>query len=225
VQNSPTADLLFTPLNHFCKDSSFEFMLFAEGPVDSNHPPAADIAQLFEGRLTLFDKDMSAALQVAKFREAKLHALITVAGWTYGHLAEVLAALGSCPHPIPVINWLGWSGGLMYMPEAVHYTIAGQLALSTRQRLERGDKRERIAQLSCYQPYQGHPSHRCTDRTLTRKDFNLPSCEESFIYCFDGTTNRIDKEVLFCWLRIVFRVHGSVLLLLHKPIYMRARIM
>jgi len=200
-------------------------MLFAEGPVDSNHPPAADIAQLFEGRLTLLDKDMSAALQVAKFREAKLHALITVAGWTYGHLAEVLAALGSGPHPIPVINWLGWSGGLMYMPEAVHYTIAGQLALSTRQRLERGDKRERIAQLSCYQPYQGHPSHRCTDRALTRKDFNLPSCEESFIYCFDGTTNRIDKEVLFCWLRIVFRVHGSVLLLLHKPIYMRARIM
>ena len=113
----------------------------------------------------------------------------------------------------------------MYMPEAVHYAIAAQLALSPRQRSERGDMRERIAQLSCYQPYQGHPSHRCTDRALTRKDFNLPSSEESFIYCFDATTNRIDKNVLFSWLRIVFRVHGSVLLLLHKPMYMRSRIM
>jgi hypothetical protein len=84
--------------------AAFELFLFANGQVDADHPPAADIGKLFEGRLTLFETGMSAAEKCVKFREAKLHLLVTLTGWTYGHIADVLSALGSGPSPIPVVN-------------------------------------------------------------------------------------------------------------------------
>ena len=223
LQNSPTADLLFSSIECMCKGAAFEIFAFAVGPVDKKHPPAADIAKLCAGRLTLFSADMSAAEKLAKYRDAGLHALITLTGWTYGHDAEVFAALGSGPSPIPVINWLGWGGGLMCMREAVHYTIVGRMALSPRQRREAEGMRERTAQMSCYQPCQGHPSHR-TGRALTRSDFNLPSSDVSFIYCYPSTTNRVTKDVFFLWLKIVSRVEHSILLVLHRPMTMRRTI-
>jgi hypothetical protein len=77
VRNSPTADLLFSPLEYFCKDAAFEFFLFADGQVNVDHPPAADIGKLFEGRLTLFGTGMSATKKCVNFREAKLNLLVT----------------------------------------------------------------------------------------------------------------------------------------------------
>ncbi len=144
-------------------------------------------------------------------------------GWTYSHIADVLAALGSGPSPIPVVNWLGWAGAFMCMPQAVHYTIAGRLAFSSRQKVECQDMREHVALMSCHQPCQEHQSHRHTDHTLTRDDFNLP--EDSFIFLFPATTNRLTKAVFFVWLMIVTRVDGSCLLLLNKPRRMRRMIM
>ena len=58
VMNSPTADLVHPVLEywHTCKAAErYEFFLFADGPVDDTHPTASAIANLFEGRLVLFD--------------------------------------------------------------------------------------------------------------------------------------------------------------------------
>lgn len=223
VQNSPLADLQWSALQHFRKDPRYEIILFAEGPVDVSHPPAKDIAQLFQANLHLFSSGMSSSAKYAIFREAELNIVLTLAGWTYGHIADVFAAVGSGPSAIPVVNWLGFAG-LMCMPEGVHYTIAGSLAPSQRQKQECERVRERLALLSCYQPCQGHPSHRLTDRPLTRQDFNLPSSETTFIFFYASTINRVEKDVFFDWLTIVSRVSMSCLLMLNKPKGMRCTI-
>jgi hypothetical protein len=115
----------------------------------------------------------------------------------------------------------------MCMPHAVHYTIAGRLELSSRQKAECQDMRKRVVIISCYQPCQGHQSHRHTDHDLTRDDFNLPSTEDSFINFYPSTTNRlrVSKAVFFDWLTIVTGVDGFCLLLLNKPQSMRRKIM
>jgi serine/threonine protein kinase len=159
----------------------------------------------------------------AKIVEKELHALVTLTGWTHGHIAEVIAAVGSGPSPVVVFNWLGWAG-LMCMREAVHFTIVGLHALSPRQKLECEAIRERVAVVSCYQPAQGHWSHPKTSRTWARTDFNLPAAEEHFIFFFAGSTNRILEYIFFMWLDIVHRVVGSCLLLLSRPKGMRTRI-
>ena len=46
AQNSPTTDLLFSSIKCWCEDTDFEIFAFAVGPVDDEHPPAADIAKL-----------------------------------------------------------------------------------------------------------------------------------------------------------------------------------
>jgi len=179
--------------------------------------------QLFEGRLELFTPEMSSKTKYAKIVEKELHALVTLTGWTHGHIAEVIAAVGSGPSPVVVFNWLGWAG-LMCMREAVHFTIVGLHALSQRQKLEYEAFRERVAVVSCYQPAQGHWSHPKTGRTWARTDFNLPAAEEHFIFFFAGSTNRILDNTFFMWLDIVHRVVGSCLLLLSRPKGMRTRI-
>jgi hypothetical protein len=110
VMNSPTADLACPVLEYFVQgpDSGrFEFFLFADGPSDVSHPSAKHIVQLFEGLLELFTPEMSSKKKYAKFVEKKLHALVTLTGWTHGHIAEVITALGSGPWPVVVFNWLG----------------------------------------------------------------------------------------------------------------------
>jgi hypothetical protein len=57
-------------------------------------------------------------------------------------------------------RWL-WS-----MLQAVHYKIAGRLALSSKQKVECQVMRERVALMSCNQPCQEHHSHRHTDHAL-----------------------------------------------------------
>ena len=222
VQNSPLADLMWSPLQHFSQDQRYEIVLFADGPVDKTHPPAKDIAQLFKGRLHLFPSGMADSAKYAKFVEAKLNIVITLAGWTYGHLANVFAALGSGPSAIPVMHWLGWAG-LMCMREGVHYMIAGSQALPKQQKQECKEFRERLSLLPIYQPCQNHPSHRDTGHPLTREHFNLPSAENCFIFCSSATLNRLEREVLFDWLGIVVRVTDSCLLLLSKPRSMHIR--
>jgi hypothetical protein len=228
VLNSPTADLAVSVLEHFCNGPDagrFEFFLFADGPPDLSHPSAEHIVRLFKDsdRLVLFTAKMSAKTKYAKFLETKIHALITLTGWTHGHIAEVIAALGSGPSPVVVFNWLGWAG-LMCMPEAVHFTIVGLHALSPRQKLECEAIRERVAVVSCYQPVQGHWSHPKDGRRWTREDFNLPASEGHFIFFFAGSINRIVEDILYMWLDIAHRVVGSCLLLLSRPKGMRTRI-
>ena len=227
VKNSPTADLVCPVLEYFRRGPDagrFEFFLFADGPLDRSHPSANHIATLFAGRMVLFTAKMSPKTKYAKFFEQKLHALVTVTGWTHGHIAEVIAALGSGPSPLVVFNWLGWAG-LMCFGESVHFTIVGLYALSKRQRLEWEPFRERVAVVSTsYQPAQGPWSHPKIGRTWTRKDFNLPSSIVHFIYFFPGSTNRIVEATLLMWLGIVVRVDRSCLLLLSRPKGMRIRI-
>ena len=227
VMNSPTADLVHPVLEYWrtCKAAErYEFFLFADGPVDDTHPTASAIANLFEGRLVLFDETMTPRTKYSMFDETNLHVLVTLTGWTHGHIAEVIAALGRGPSPVAVFNWLGFAAPLMYMPEAVHWTIVGSHALSSRQKLESAALRERVAVVSCYQPSQGHLSHPNHSRTWTRKHFNLPSSDDHFIYFFPASTNRLVEEILIMWLEIVSRVEGSCLLLLSKPHGMRRRI-
>ena len=226
VMNSPTADLACPVFEYFVQgpDSRrFEFFLFADGPSDVSHPSAKRIVQLFEGRLELFTPEMSSEAKYAKFVENELQALVTLTGWTHGHIAEVIAAVGSGPAPVVVFNWLGWAG-FMCMLEAVHFTIMGSHALSPRLKLEWGPFRERLAVVSCYQPAQGRQSHPKTDSKCTRTDFNLPVAEAHFIFLFAGSINRILEDTFYMWLGIVHRVFGSCLLLLNRPKGMRTRI-
>ena len=230
VLNSPTADLMVTVLDYFTSTAPdarrFDFFLFADGPADLSHPSAAHIVRLFQdsGRLVLFTAKMSAKAKYEKIMETKLHALVTVTGWTHGHIAEVIAAVASGPRPVPVFNTLGWAGPFMCMREAVHFTIVGLHALSLRQKLESDPLRERVAVVSCYQPAQGHWSHPKDGPVWTRQDFNLPASGQHFIYFFAGSLNRSFEDTFYMWLGIVARVVGSFLLLLSKPRGMRTRI-
>jgi hypothetical protein len=225
--NSPTADLACPVLEHFVQgpDSGrFEFFLFADGPSDVSYPSAKRIVQLFEGRLELFTPDMSSETKHTTIIDKELHALVTLTGWTHGHIAEVIAAVGSGSWPVVVFNWLGWAGPFMCMREAVHFTIVGSHALSPRLKSEWEPYRERLAVVSCYQPAQGRQSHPKTDSKCTRTDFNLPAAEEHFIFFYAGSINRILEDIFYMWLGIVDRVVGSCLLLLNRPKGMRTRI-
>jgi hypothetical protein len=169
---------------------------------------------------------MSSKEKYNKIVKKELHILVTVTGWTHGHIADVIAAVGSGPSPVLVFNWLGWAGPFMCMPEAVHFTIVGEHALSPRQTLEYARYRERLATVDpCYQPAQGPLSHpRLGANRWTRSHFNLPSAEENFIYFFGGAMNRILEATFYMWLGIVYRVVGACLLLLSRPKGMRTRI-
>jgi hypothetical protein len=184
---------------------------------------AQHIEQLFEGRLVLFTAETPAKTKYASIVEKELHALVALTGWTHGHIAEVIAAVGSGPSPLVVFNWLGWAG-LLFMREAVHFKIVGSHALSPRQKLEFEQFRERVAVVSCYQPAQGRWSHPQLDREWTRAVFNLPAAVKHFIFFFIGSMNRILEETFYMWLDILNRVVGSCLLLLNRPKGMRTRI-
>jgi len=228
VMNSPTADLMCPVLDYFIRgpDSErFEFFLFADGPPDVSHPSAKHIVELFPDRLELFTHKMSSKAKYSKIVDKGLHALLTLTGWTHGHIADVIAAVGSGPSRVVVFNYLGWAGPFMRMPEAVHFTIVGLHALSQRQKLECEASRERVAVVSCYQPAQGPWSHPTTgDKRWTRTYFNLPAAADHFMFFFTGSTNRIIEAIFLMWLDIVHRVVGSCLLLLSKPKGMRMRI-
>ena len=232
AMNSPTADLLCGVLEYFVQESKdsgrFDFFLFADGPSDDSHPSAKHIVQLFEGQLELFTSVMSSKEKYTRIAEKELHILVTLTGWTHGHIAEVIAAVGSGPSPVLVFNWLGWAGPFMCMPEAVHFTIVGSHALSPRQMSECMLFRERLATVDpCYQPAQGplsHPILVTNHEFWTRSHFNLPSAEENFIYFFAGAMNRILEATFYMWLGIVHRVVGACLLLLSRPKGMRTRI-
>jgi hypothetical protein len=87
-----------------------EFFLFADGPVDRTHPPAKDIEMLFSDRLTLFTRRMTAKTKYEKIIEKQPHILWTLTGWTNGHMAEVIAAVGLGPQRVLVFSWMGFAG-------------------------------------------------------------------------------------------------------------------
>ena len=224
VQNSPTADLVYSVFKYWLSSEQgrrYEFFLFAYGPVDETHPPAADIKALFGDRLILFTEKMTARTKLTKIMEKMPHVLLTLTGWTHGHNAEVIAAVGQLG--VLVISWLGWAG-LMFLRESVHFTVVGRTILSSNQRMELEANRERVAVISCYQPPQGHPGHTSANLGLTRKYFNLPSSDWCFIFVFPGMVNRITRAMFMMWLGIVSRVDNSCLLLLSKPRSMKMRI-
>ena len=225
LQCSPTADLLYSVMTHWhdsqVRDGRHEFFLFADGPVDRTHAPAEDIAGLFAGRLELFTEKMTAKKKCDKIIEKRLHVLVTLTGWTHGHIAEVIAAVAGGPVPLAVFNWLGWAG-LMNMKEAVHFTIVGSRTLSDRQRSEWEEYRERVAVVPSYQPAQSHLSQAVGPKT--RDVFNLPPSQDVFLWVFTGTVNRIVEATFMMWLGILARVNRSCLLLLSKPLGKRKAI-
>jgi hypothetical protein len=236
LQNSPTADLVLSVLEYWISSEGqsgrFAFFLFADGPIDKTHPLATTIASLFRdgNRLTLFTKRMSAKTKYEKMLEKKPHILLTLTGWTNGHIAEVIAAVGRGPGRVLVFDWFGFAG-LMCMKEAVHFTVLGPITGSPRQLQECETYRERVAVVSCYQPAQSHPthdpSHWKADSSLpvmSRTYFNLPSSETHFIFVFPGMINRIVEGTFNMWLEILVRVEHSCLLLLNKPAHMHTRI-
>jgi serine/threonine protein kinase len=237
VQNSPTADLVLSVFEHWHSclgesgDRLFEFFLLADGPVDDTHPPAAEIKRLFGNRLILFSKRTSAKTKYDKILETQPHILLTLTGWTHGHIAEIIATVARGPLRVLVFSWLGFAG-LMCMKEAVHFTVLGQITGSQRQLRECETFRERVAVVSCYQPAQSHPtydpSHWKADSSLpvmSRTYFNLPSSETHFIFVFPGTLNRIVEDTLTMWLEILARVENSCLILLKKPAHMQTTIL
>jgi hypothetical protein len=128
----------------------------------------------------------------------------------------VLAALGSGPSSIPVVNWLGWAAAgqdlsCVCRRLPIIQSLGGSHSLQGRGGVP-GYARARG---------QEHQSHQNMDQALARDDFNLP--EDSFIFFFPATTNRLTKAVFFLWLTVVTRlgVDGSCLLLLNKPRRMR----
>jgi predicted O-linked N-acetylglucosamine transferase (SPINDLY family) len=169
---------------------------------------------------------MSSKDKYTRIVEKELHILVTLTGWTHGHIADVIAGVGSGPSPVFVFNWLGWAGPFMCMLKAVHFTIVGSIALSPRQTLEYAPFRERLATVvPCYQPAQGPLSHPILGANRwTRSHFNLPPAEDNFIYFFGGAINRILEATFYMWLGIVHRVFGACLLLLSRPKGMRTRI-
>ena len=152
VQNSPTACLAYTVLAYWHtrrEAGRLEFFLFADGPIDRTHPPAKDIEVLFSDRLTLFTSRMTAKTKYEKIIEKQPHILWTLTGWTNGHMAEVIAAVGLGPQRVLVLSWMGFAG-YMCMRKAVHFTVVGSITRLPRQIQECEEFRERVAVVSCY---------------------------------------------------------------------------
>ena len=194
----PTPDLICHTITNFNK--KFVAYLFAHGAPDNDNPSAKHIHQYFkeQGRLILFSAKTTIEEKLKRFREAKLHVLVSLTGWTNGCIAEILA----CRPAWLNFHWLGWAAP-MYAP-FIDYMVVGDALTEEQRKLPQG---ECYAQIGCYQPCQAHPY--LMEQNLpkcSREDFNFPP---NFLYCYPGNSDRLNENSVLIFWQILIRTPGS----------------
>ena len=106
------------------------------------------------------------------------------------------------------VAYLGYPGtmGAPFMD----YIIADEVVIPA-------NTRDQFAEKVVYLPgsYQVNARNRPTDRSeITRADVGLPP--DAFVFCSFNNVYKITPQVFACWMRILQRVAGSVLWLLHE---------
>ncbi|MBF0212994.1 MAG: tetratricopeptide repeat protein, partial [Magnetococcales bacterium] len=144
--------------------------------------------------------DEEAARQILADR---IEILVDVNGYT---LSARLKMLSMRPAPV-IVNWLGYPG-TMGSPYH-HYIIADPFIIPPEHEIFYS---ERVMRLPCYQPNDSRrliSSHR-----PDRREVGLP--EEGVVFCCFNGVRKITAFTWELWCRILHRVPGSVLWLLHE---------
>lgn len=139
-----------------------------------------------------------------RLREAEIDILVDLKGYTKDHRAGILAH-----RPAPVqVNYLGYPGTLG-LPGLADWIIADAHVIPPGHESFYAEKVARLE--NCYQP-------NCLARDAApsapaRESVGLPA--QGFVFCSFNNNYKITPAVFAVWMRLLLRVEGSVLWLLH----------
>ncbi|MBF0164341.1 MAG: tetratricopeptide repeat protein [Magnetococcales bacterium] len=133
----------------------------------------------------------------------RIEILVDINGYTF---AARLKLLSMRPAPV-IVNWLGYPGS-MGSPYH-HYLIADPFVLPPEHEIFFS---ERILRLPCYQPNDSR--RRVAAYRPSRQDLGLPV--DGVVFCCFNGVRKITALTLEMWCRVMARVPGSVMWLLHE---------
>ena len=201
-----SADLREHPTSHLISgvlelhnNSRFEIYAFDNGWDDKS-----EIRQRIEMSLhSIIDiSQLSDSSAVAAIRKNQIEILVNLNGYFGEHRTQVFAQRAA---PIQV-NYLGFPGtmGAPYMD----YIIADQHVIPP-------DHKQFYSEKVVYLPdcYQANDrTKKIGAKTIGRTEWGLP--QSGFVFCCFNNNYKITSSMFDCWMRILKRVHGSVLWLL-----------
>ncbi len=177
----------------------FEVTAYSFGPDDGS-----DWRRRIEAGCEHFRdlRDTDPVAAARRIADDGIDVLVDFGGHTGGSRPEILAL-----RPAPLqINWLGYPG--TFGKGLADYLIADRIALPAELEPEYAEAVIRMP--DCYQV---NDHEQAVDTVpIRRADAGLP--ESGFVFCAFNQTFKIDREVFSAWMRILLRVHGSVLWLL-----------
>jgi predicted O-linked N-acetylglucosamine transferase (SPINDLY family) len=176
----------------------FEVVAFSFGP-DKDDAMRRRLARAFERFLDVRERSDEEIARLS--RELGIDIAVDLKGFTRDSRAGIFSWRAA---PVQVA-YLGYPGttGAPYMD----YLVADENVIPPGQRAHYSEK---IAFLPG--SYQCNDTRRPVARAMSRAELGLP--EEAFVYCCFNNTFKITPGMFDRWMRILRRVHGSVLWLL-----------
>jgi predicted O-linked N-acetylglucosamine transferase (SPINDLY family) len=133
-------------------------------------------------------------------RDLGIDIAVDLAGFT-DHSRFAIFAQRAAPLQVSYLGYPGTTGA-----EFMDYLIADPIVVPVEQRPQYAEK---IIYLPSFQANDA--KRRISDRVFRRDELGLPAT--GFVYCCFNSTYKILPEIFACWMRILARVPGSVLLL------------
>jgi predicted O-linked N-acetylglucosamine transferase (SPINDLY family) len=175
----------------------FEVMAFAFGP-DTRDAMRTRLRGAFDRWVDVHDKtDRQAALLA---RDLGVDIAVDLAGFTE-HSRLAIFALRAAPLQVSFLGYPGTTGA-----DFMDYLVADHTVVPDAQRPHYA---ERLIYLPSFQANDS--KRRIAERVFRRDELGLPA--SGFVYCCFNSTYKILPDMFACWMRILVRVPGSVLLL------------
>jgi predicted O-linked N-acetylglucosamine transferase (SPINDLY family) len=175
----------------------FEVTAFAFGP-ETRGGMLTRLQSAFDRWVDLRGKsDRQAALLA---RDLGIDIAVDLAGFTE-HSRFSIFALRAAPLQVSYLGYPGTSGA-----DVMDYLVADLTVVPEEQRSHYA---EHLIYLPCFQANDSR--RQISDRVFRRDDLGLPST--GFVYCCFNSIYKVLPEMFSCWMRILTRVPGSVLLL------------
>lgn len=177
--------------------SRFEIIAFSFGPDTHD-----DMRKRLEGAFDCFIdlRDQSDRSAAALARELEIDIAVDLGGFTE-HGRPGVFALRAAPLQVSYIGYLGTSAA-PYMD----YLLADAVLVPP---TDREHYSEKLIYLPSYQVNDSQ--RRIAERVYSRQELGLPAA--GFVFCCFNASYKIDPATFASWMRILARVHGSVLLL------------
>lgn len=183
--------------------SRFETTAVSFGP-DLHDEMTARLGTAFDRFLHIGSNgDRDVALLLKKL---EIDIAVDLKGYTRGARPGVLAYR---PAPIQV-NFLGYPGTMAV--DHIDYILADRVVIPEDQQMLFNEKVVYLP--DSYQPNDA--ARRIGERTLARSEAGLP--ENGFVFCSFNNSGKITPQIFDIWIRLLRRVHGSVLWLLEDNV-------